>query len=91
LRLVSQQPVFGRLVYSWLAASPVGPFTARRTIFDTGSLGPGTYTYGTVAHPEFATRGTMLFSYNGNSYVLVNHDTLQFYRPHFFRVPLAGI
>ncbi len=32
LRLVSQQPMMGRLVYSWRASTPVGPFTNRHTI-----------------------------------------------------------
>lgn len=91
LRLVSQQPFYGERVHCWHANSPSGPFTQRRLLYDTGSLGPGTYTYGAIAHPAYATRRTMLFSFDGNTYVLVNPRTIAFYRPHFFQVRLAGM
>lgn len=46
---------------------------------------------GAIAHPAYATRRTMLFSFDGNTYVLVNPRTIAFYRPHFFQVRLAGM
>jgi hypothetical protein len=91
LRLVSQQSILGRAVYSWHADSPVGPFTNRRTIYDTGSFGERTYTYDTLAHPQHAARGTMLFSFNVNSYDFLNPTTASLYRPRFFRVPLTAM
>jgi hypothetical protein len=91
LRLVSQEPVYGERVYCWHANSPSGPFTRRRLLHDTGSLGPGTYTFGAVADPAYATHTTMLFSFNGNTFVLVNPRAMAVYRPHFFQVPLAGM
>jgi hypothetical protein len=91
MRLISQQPVLSQRVFCWRATSPAGPFTQPRLIYDTGSMGPGTYTYGTVADPAYATRTTMLFSFDGNSYVLVDPRTLAIYRPHFFQLRLAGM
>jgi hypothetical protein len=91
LRLVSQQPVLGRIVYSWHARSPVGPFTIKRAIYDTGSFGERTYTYDTLAHPQRASCGTILFSFNVNSYDFLTPKTASLYRPHFFRVALTAM
>ncbi len=91
LRLVSQQPTLGRVVNSWRARSPVGPFTNKRTIYDTGSFGARTYTYDTLAHPQHTAGGTMLFSFNVNSYDFLTAQTACLYRPHFFRVPLDAM
>jgi hypothetical protein len=91
LRVITQQPVLGQAIYSWRAASPVGPFTDRRTIYDTGSFGARTYTYNTLAHPEHTADGEMLFSFNVNSYNALTPADATLYRPHFFRVPLRDL
>ena len=91
LRLVSQQPMMGRLVYSWRARTPVGPFTNRHAIYDTGNCGARTYTYNALGHPQHATRGTMLFSFNVNSYDFLSPKTAALYRPQFFRVAITAL
>jgi hypothetical protein len=89
IRLISQLPMMGQAVYSWHAASPVGPFRIKRTIYTTGSFGARTYTYNTLAHPEQTTDGQMLFSFNVNSFDALSPATATLYRPRFFRVPLS--
>lgn len=91
LRLVSQQPVLGRIVWSWRASSPIGPFTNRHAIYDTGSFGKRTYTYNALAQPQAPVNGTILFSFDVNSYDYLNPTTASLYRPRFFRVPLTAI
>ena len=91
IRVLSQQPMMGQAVDSWHAASPVGPFTARRTIYDTGSFGARTYTYNMLAHPERVTHGEMLFSFNVNSFDALTPADATLYRPRFFRVPVTKL
>ena len=91
IRVISQLPMMGQAIYSWHAASPVGPFTTKRTIYNTGSFGAQTYTYNTLAHPEQTTNGQMLFSYNVNSYDALSPANATLYRPRFFRVPLSQL
>ena len=85
IRVISQQPMMGEAIYSWHAATPVGPLTNRQTIYTTGSYGARTYTYNTLAHPELTTHGQMLFSYNVNSYDMLTPATAALYHPRFFR------
>ena len=91
IRVISQLPMMGQAIYSWHAASPVGPFTTKRTIYTTGSYGARTYTYNTLAHPEQTTNGQMLFSYNVNSYDALTPTTATLYHPRFFRVPITQL
>ncbi len=91
LRLITQQGLGGREVYSWRAAGPVGPFSGRQTIYDTGSFGERTYTYNAVAHPQHAAGNGMLFSFNVNSFNPLTPSTASLYRPRFFRVALGAL
>ena len=91
IRVISQLPMMGQAIYAWRAASPVGPFTSRRTIYNTGSFGARTYTYNTLAHPEQTTSGQMLFSFNVNSYDPLTPANATLYHPRFFRVPLSEL
>ena len=91
IRVISQLPMMGQAIYSWHAASPVGPFTSKRNIYETGGFGAQTYTYNTLAHPEQTTNEQMLFSYNVNSYDPLTPTTATLYRPRFFRVPLSQL
>lgn len=91
IRVISQLPMMGQAIYSWRAASPVGPFSMRRTIYNTGSFGTRSYTYNTLAHPELTADGQMLFSFNVNSFDALSPTTATLYRPRFFRVPLSGL
>jgi hypothetical protein len=91
IRVISQLPMMGQAIYSWHATSPIGPFTSKRTIYNTGSFGAQTYTYNTLAHPEQTTNGQMLFSYNVNSYDALTPTTATLYRPRFFRVRLSQL
>lgn len=91
IRVISQLPMMGQAVYSWHAATPVGPFTSRRTIYNTGSFGARTYTYNTLAHPEQTTNGQMLFSFNVNSYDPLTPANATLYHPRFFRVPISEL
>ena len=91
IRVISQQPMMGQAIYSWHAAGPTGPFTTRRTIYDTGSFGARTYTYNTLAHPEQTTNGQMPFSFNVNSFDALTPTDATLYRPRFFRVPVTAL
>ena len=91
IRVITQQPMMGHAIYSWHAASPVGPFTTQRTIYNTGSFGTRTYTYNTLAHPEQTANGQVLFSFNVNSFDPLTPADATLYRPRFFRVPLTAM
>ena len=91
IRVITQQPMMGQAIYSWRAATPVGPFTTRHTIYNTGNYGPRTYTYNTLAHPEQTADGHMLFSFNVNSFDALTPTDTTLYRPRFFRVPLSEL
>ena len=91
IRVITQQPMMGQAIYSWHAASPVGPFTTQHTIYNTPSFGPRTYTYNTLAHPEQTTGGQMLFSFNVNSFDALTPGDATLYRPRFLRVPLSDL
>ena len=91
IRVITQQPMMGQAIYSWRASSPIGPFTTRHTIYNTGSYGARTYTYNTLAHPEQTADGHMLFSFNVNSCGPLSPADATLYRPRFFRVPLTAI
>jgi hypothetical protein len=91
IRVITQQPVMGQAIYSWRAASPVGPFSLKRTIYTTGNFGARTYTYNTLAHPEQAADGQMLFSFNVNSFDALSPANATLYRPRFFRISLSQL
>lgn len=91
IRLVSQQWPLGQEIDSWRAATPAGPFTKKHAIYNTGSMGPRTYTYNTLAHPEQTNTRGMLFSYNVNSWDALTSATASLYRPRFFRVPTSAL
>jgi hypothetical protein len=91
IRVISQLPMMGQAIYSWHAATPVGPFSMKHTIYSTGSFGPRTYTYNALAHPEQTTDGQMLFSFNVNSFDALLPADATLYRPRFFRVPLTEL
>src|SRR5262249_17231851 len=91
IRVITQQPMMGQAIYSWHAASPVGPFTAQHTIYTTGNFGARTYTYNTLAHPEQTAGGQMLFSFNVNSFDALSPADATLYRPRFFRVPVSRL
>jgi hypothetical protein len=91
IRVITQRPMMGQAIYSWHAASPIGPFTKQHTIYNTGSFGARTYTYNTLAHPEQTTDGQMLFSFNVNSFDALTPANATLYRPRFFRVPLSEL
>jgi hypothetical protein len=91
IRVITQQPMMGQEIYSWRAATPVGPFSDKHTIYQTGSVGPRTYTYNTLAHPEQTANGQMLFSFNVNSFDPLTPADATLYHPRFFRVPLSEL
>ena len=91
IRVITQQPMMGQAIYSWDAASPVGPFNPQHTIYNTTSFGARTYTYNTLAHPEQTTGGQMLFSFNVNSFDALMPADATLYRPRFFRVALSDL
>lgn len=91
IRVITQQPIMGQVIYSWHAATPVGPFTNQHAIYNTGSFGARTYTYNTLAHPEQTTRGQMLFSFNVNSFDALTPANASLYRPRFFRVAISAL
>ena len=91
IRVITQLPIMGQAINSWQAASPTGPFSIKRTIYNTGSFGARTYTYNTLAHPEQTTDKQMLFSFNVNSFDALTPTNATLYRPRFFRVPLSAL
>jgi hypothetical protein len=91
IRVITQQPMMGQAIYSVHAASPVGPFSKKRTIYTTGSFGARTYTYNALAHPEQTADGQMLFSFNVNSFDALSPANATLYRPRFFRIHLSEL
>jgi hypothetical protein len=91
IRVITQEPMLGQAIDSLRAASPVGPFSMKHTIYDTGSFGARTYTYNALAHPEQTADGQMLFSFNVNSFDALSPADATLYRPRFFRIPLSEL
>jgi hypothetical protein len=91
IRVITQQPMMGQAIDSWRAATPVGPFSMKHEIYNTGNFGARTYTYNTLAHPEQTADGRMLLSFNVNSFDALSPANATLYRPRFFRVPLSTL
>ncbi|MGZ6658398.1 MAG: hypothetical protein ACXVHL_13470 [Solirubrobacteraceae bacterium] len=91
IRVITQEPMMGQEIDSWRAASPVGPFSMKRMIYNTGSSGARTYTYNALAHPEQTADGQMLMSFNVNSFDALSPANATLYHPRFFRIPLSEL
>lgn len=83
-------------VVAYAADSPTGPFTNRTAVYTTPETGAdgsyhngNVYTYNPHVHPELSRDGSLLVTYNANSFD--NQDLyadVSIYRPRFVRVRL---
>jgi hypothetical protein len=88
--------LFSRNIVAYVSCSPTGPFTPIGTLYSTpetglfGSYGTANvFTYNSHEHPELRAGGSLLVSYNVNSFD--NQDLYAdstIYRPRFVRVEL---
>ncbi|MDL4819151.1 DUF5005 domain-containing protein [Actinomadura opuntiae] len=82
---------FSTKIVAYFSCSSQGPFTGKTTVYSTpetganGSYGnPNIFTYNAHAHPELSRRGSLVVSYNVNSFVNTDHyKNVTIYRPRF--------
>jgi hypothetical protein len=82
---------FNTNIVAYFSCSPQGPFTGKTTVYSTpetganGSYGnPNVFTYNAHAHPELSRPGSLVVSYNVNSFVNTDHyKDVTIYRPRF--------
>jgi hypothetical protein len=82
---------FNTNIVAYFSCSPQGPFTGKTTVYSTpetganGSYGnPNVFTYNAHAHPELSRPGSVVVSYNVNSFVNTDHyRDVTIYRPRF--------
>lgn len=84
-RLVTQEGLFGREIYTWESTSPAGQWKSKKKFYTTPEDPEELYTYNAFVHPEITNAaGYMLLSYNLNAInffdLFSNADT---YRPKF--------
>ena len=81
---------FSPKINAWTACSPTGPWVEPQTIYETPESGGGHFTYNAHAHPELSEDGTLLISYNVNTFdfeELMSTPTI--YRPKFITLDLG--
>jgi hypothetical protein len=91
LYLVSQAGQLSHRVLSWRAASPVGPFTAKHTVYTIPDMGPQTFTYLAHPAPPYATHAATIFAYSTNTMGGLTPGTATLYRPRFFVLANAAL
>jgi hypothetical protein len=88
--------LFSRNILAYTSCSPTGPFTRVATLYSTpetgqyGSYGnPNIFTYNAHEHPELRADGSLLVTYNVNSFDTNDlYADATIYRPRFIRVDL---
>jgi hypothetical protein len=91
---ITQMDTFSREICSFVAETPVGPWTHKSLLYTTPIPGEdeNLITYNAIAHPQFMDDERILLSYNMNSFVLEDHfRNADIYRPRFVWVPLKLI
>ncbi len=80
---------FSPRINAWTACSPTGPWEDPQTIYETPETGGDHFTYNAHGHPELSEDGSLLISYNVNTF---NFDELmsnpRIYRPKFITLDL---
>ena len=90
--LVSQQIIFGQDIYIWEGSSPIGPWSAKRTLYHIPDAYNGTdiQTYNATVHAGLSKQGELVISYNINPVDFWsnfnNPGSADRYRPYFVRV-----
>lgn len=86
--LITSNYGIGADLVRYRAVSPEGPWGGRTVIFHTPETGGNIFTYNAKAHPQLATPGQILVTYNVNSFnsddIYSNVDN---YRPRFIDIP----
>ena len=78
-------------IYLYTAPTPAGPFTGGTKIYTPPEASQGLYTYNVAAHPELTGPGTLVLSYNVNSfsssvlYANIANNRARFITVHFAR------
>lgn len=87
--LVFQLDTLGRDVAGRTAPTPVGPFGPVQPLYRTPEpdLLDDVFTYNAKAHPHLSAPGTLLISYNVNTFNFLDHFAYaDIYRPRFVRL-----
>lgn len=88
--------LFSTKIVAYTSCSPTGPFGDKTLLFNTpetgafGSYGdPNVWTYNAHVHPELSDDGSLLISYNVNTFDNEHiFDDVTIYRPRFWTVDL---
>lgn len=91
---ISQMGSLGKDICSLTSDTPYGPWKNKALLYTTPlpADNKNLFTYNAVAHPQFIENGSLLVSYNMNSFELEDHfRNADIYRPRFVRVPLKLI
>lgn len=83
-RLVTQEGLLGKNIYTYHSSSPLGPWSGKKKIY-TADAGPDAWTYNAFVHPQILTTdGYMLMSYNINAMDFFDlFSNADIYRPKF--------
>ena len=81
---------FSPKINAWTSCSPAGPWKDPQTIYETPESGVGQhFTYNAHGHPEISDDGTLLISYNVNTFDFAELNTdPTLYRPKFVTLDL---
>ena len=81
-------------ICSFVSDTPYGTWKNQSLLYSTPlpADNDNIFTYNALAHPQFIKDGSLLISYNTNSFILADHFVnADIYRPRFIRVPLKLI
>ncbi|GAA4050763.1 DUF4185 domain-containing protein [Nonomuraea soli] len=79
--------LLGPHVVAYFSCSPYGPWGGKTPVYTTPETGGNVFTYNAHAHPEISPEGTLVVSYNVNTFVSTDHyRDVTIYRPRFLDV-----
>ncbi|MGH2829821.1 MAG: DUF4185 domain-containing protein [Actinomycetota bacterium] len=87
---VAQENSAGPNILAWDAPAPHGPFAGERVLFTTPEPDGNIFTYNAKAHPQRSAPGSLVVSYNVNSFTFADlFADVSIYRPRFIVVPMS--
>ncbi|HVL32610.1 MAG TPA: DUF4185 domain-containing protein, partial [Actinomycetota bacterium] len=77
-------------VFMATADTPAGPWKDRRTLFTPPESARGAWAYNAKEHPQYASDGKIVVSYNVNGELDGNdiYEDVHVYRPRFVEITL---
>ena len=89
--LLTQEIWFSTKIISYTSASPQGPWSNKKLLYETPVLYKNSFTYNAFPHPQFNEEQSLLVSYNTNGDFWDIFKNIEVYRPMFIRVPFRMI